>query len=435
MAADHPELAELVRDARLVVDYAARVGRLPDTALAVSAGKVEATLTKGGPSPEVYASFLAELNHTVRAIAPISLIELGSSWRPYPNTKEYAWFNRCLVLIAVALIATVAFYTQIFTLASETLGAMHDMRLSEAEEKLDQLGVFMQLHPSLTPQFARTAVAALHAARPGNDPPDAGGEDSQMRLAELLKELRAINQRKSEVEAAIFDINRTDALYPPWVAATLRTVIAALGALRGDIGGTLLTPAAASPPGQKPPLLSQEDYIQSMIQSTQDHAGGNDPGKLADTGICPPALAGPDPACVFSLTALVGLPAQVQAESAFVEYCRQLVFILGNWILPALYGLIGAIVFQMRRILSPLQPNLPPIRLLFRIALGGFAGVIVTWFWSPSVGRIAVGDAISITAFGAAFIVGYSSEIFFVLLDTSVEQVLGMIRGGLKSAG
>jgi hypothetical protein len=100
---------------------------------------------------------------------------------------------------------------------------------------------------------------------------------------------------------------------------------------------------------------------------------------------------------------------------------------LGSWFLPAAYGLVGSIVFQMRRVLNPLQPGLPPIRLVFRIALGGFAGIIVSWFWSPSAQSIAIGESLSITAFGIAFLVGYSSEIFFVLLDTMVTGLLAMI--------
>jgi len=412
----------------------------------MSVGAVEAALAENGPSAELYASFVRQLSDAIHAIGPISLLDLGSSWRPFPNAVEYPRINRWLVLLALLLIATVAFYTQAFTIASETLAALHAIPASTAQEKLDRLGAFMRTHPTIASRYAYyMQVAARPGKQKGNDTSDPGAGDLQAVLSGLLTDLRAINQQKSEVDAEMFDITSPDALIPPWIiqpyhAATWLAddIIAAFSsrtAVASDKTTASLAAGKATPSltdEKAAPLPSQQDYFSNLSNGLHRRgAGGNSP---AGNESCDVDSAVPDPACVYVLTALVGLPAQVQAESDSLEHCKRIVFILGNWILPALYGLIGVTVFQMRRILNPMQPNLPPVRLLFRIALGLFAGIIVTWFWSPSGDRIAIGEAISITAFGAAFIVGYSSEIFFVLLDTAVEQMLRFIHGTLKPA-
>lgn len=105
---------------------------------------------------------------------------------------------------------------------------------------------------------------------------------------------------------------------------------------------------------------------------------------------------------------------------------RNKVNLLVSWMLPALYGLLGACVFLMREILlgNTLRGAhgharmVDMLSLLLRVALGGLAGIIIGWFWVPSapVGAPAT-IAVSSLSFGVAFLAGFSIDSLFGMLD------------------
>lgn len=112
--------------------------------------------------------------------------------------------------------------------------------------------------------------------------------------------------------------------------------------------------------------------------------------------------------------------------SVAIYQTRLKVHLLTTWLLPSLYGLLGACVFLLRDIVfirqgpqSRYQPRMINLlSLLLRIALGGLAGIIIGWFSVP--GSFAARDAqIAITSipFGLAFLAGFSIETLFTLLD------------------
>lgn len=103
---------------------------------------------------------------------------------------------------------------------------------------------------------------------------------------------------------------------------------------------------------------------------------------------------------------------------------RNKVSLLVAWLLPGLYGLLGACVFLMRHMLLHGAVREEGVRaldvlsILLRIALGGLAGIIVGWFWVPtSVTTTSSAIAVSSVAFGVAFLAGFSIEGLFALLD------------------
>ena len=105
--------------------------------------------------------------------------------------------------------------------------------------------------------------------------------------------------------------------------------------------------------------------------------------------------------------------------SAYIFQFQQGLSALGLWILPALYGALGAVIFLMRRVLDPTLPSPTWLRFPFRIILGGFAGIILIWLWAPSATATAPSFA-SLGSFGIAFIVGYSTDVLFQGLDRLV---------------
>ena len=125
---------------------------------------------------------------------------------------------------------------------------------------------------------------------------------------------------------------------------------------------------------------------------------------------------------------------------------RTKVHLLVSWLLPGLYGLLGACVFVMRALLRTTGRGVVPgnsrdarivdmLSLLLRVSLGGLAGIIIGWFSVPTesaVGSSAI--AVSSIPFGMAFLAGYSIESLFAMLDR-LNKTLGQQDEGAGQKG
>lgn len=100
------------------------------------------------------------------------------------------------------------------------------------------------------------------------------------------------------------------------------------------------------------------------------------------------------------------------------------------WVLPFLYGLLGACVYVMRRLLFDARAAVAEnLVILLRLALGALAGVVIGWFASPStVGGIGASSAVS-WQYVLAFLAGFSIDNMFNMLD----RVNRMLSGRDKS--
>ena len=122
---------------------------------------------------------------------------------------------------------------------------------------------------------------------------------------------------------------------------------------------------------------------------------------------------------------------------------RNKVHLLVSWLLPGLYGLLGACVFVMRALLRTTGRRagagdariVDMLSLLLRVSLGGLAGIIIGWFSVPtasSAGTSAI--AVSSIPFGMAFLAGYSIESLFSMLDR-LNKTLGQQDDGAGQKG
>jgi hypothetical protein len=110
---------------------------------------------------------------------------------------------------------------------------------------------------------------------------------------------------------------------------------------------------------------------------------------------------------------------------------RNKVNLLVSWLLPGLYGLLGACVFLLRDLLivnrlskTRGDPRIVDLlSLLLRVALGGLAGIIVGWFWVPT-SPTPTSSAITVSSisFGVAFLAGFSIDSLFALLDRLLKN-------------
>jgi hypothetical protein len=88
-----------------------------------------------------------------------------------------------------------------------------------------------------------------------------------------------------------------------------------------------------------------------------------------------------------------------------------------GWLLPFLYGLLGACVYVMRRLLFDTKTAVVEnVVIVLRLALGALAGVAMGWFASPSTLPYASAPASSLP-YAFAFLAGFSIDILFTLLD------------------
>ena len=100
----------------------------------------------------------------------------------------------------------------------------------------------------------------------------------------------------------------------------------------------------------------------------------------------------------------------------------------GMWILPCLYAALGSMIFHMRLFLGAAEVKLEFSRVAHSVALAALAGMIVAWFWEPAFGRDADFVGAGFGLFTFAFIVGFSIDVFFALLDRLVAISTGAVN-------
>lgn len=104
--------------------------------------------------------------------------------------------------------------------------------------------------------------------------------------------------------------------------------------------------------------------------------------------------------------------------------------VLGNYVMPILFGLLGSIAYVLRRhydrlakhLLSPSDLRSNSIRLTLGMVIGGSIGLI---FSSSSAAQATgmLGAAATLSTAGIAFLAGYGVEAVFKFLDTVITQV------------
>ena len=104
--------------------------------------------------------------------------------------------------------------------------------------------------------------------------------------------------------------------------------------------------------------------------------------------------------------------------------------VLGNYVMPILYGLLGSMAFILRRhgdrlstqMLSPRDLPANQIRLLLGVVIGGCIGLV---FSGSSVSQTTgiLGAATTLSAAALAFLAGYGVEAVFKTLDALITHV------------
>ena len=126
---------------------------------------------------------------------------------------------------------------------------------------------------------------------------------------------------------------------------------------------------------------------------------------------------------------------QQQLQLDKIHYLSQLTFfehdlfsdsvlsVLQSYILPLLYGLLGAFIFVLRDLLREIKSLTfaydDEIRYRLRLPLGSLAGMIIGWFFKPEdAGMVA-----SLSPMALAFLMGYHVEILFAFMDKAIANL------------
>lgn len=117
---------------------------------------------------------------------------------------------------------------------------------------------------------------------------------------------------------------------------------------------------------------------------------------------------------------------EIEDNVKVIQEAKNLVLILGLYILPLLYGLLGGCALVLR-ILAEETKSLTfskssNIYFLLRIVLSAVAGLAVGLFWGD-IEKHQAGMIESLSPLFMAFIAGYSVEFFFRLIDRFIVSI------------
>jgi hypothetical protein len=386
---DVPELEQILQDARLVINYAFRVGRLPDDSLLNAVARARNAPPEDG-AKELPALVVA-LNNAVRAIAPMSLTQLRAGLSPFEprgqrRLKTAQVFFSVLTILLGALVAT---FTE--QLRREDLALKSFQQIQDAHflDKLDTLRRkvkidailsqkdsihFDEYHRSLSElrelqDRFNGAASALTTLAPGS------WWQQFQPFKFILASFGVAPPRGTEAGGGSYG-PKTDAPVPKTDAPVPKT----------DAPVDVCDPGARQAVGH---LNNYDQWVQLVVADFLD-------GLCFETQLS-----------VF----VVVMPQRVlwDIQNRMAE--------LNAWILPFLYGLLGASVYVMRDMLDPTTPTLGFAAALLRVSLGGIAGIIIGWFSAALGGRPAEAGGIALVPFSLAFVAGFSIDVLFSVLD------------------
>lgn len=107
---------------------------------------------------------------------------------------------------------------------------------------------------------------------------------------------------------------------------------------------------------------------------------------------------------------------------------RYVLHVLQRYVLPLLYGLLGAAAYVLRSLINDIQQETftsnSRVKYLLRLFLGALAGVIIGFFIIPKEMR----GLSMLSPMALAFLTGYNVEVVFALMDRLIQLASQKIR-------
>lgn len=94
-----------------------------------------------------------------------------------------------------------------------------------------------------------------------------------------------------------------------------------------------------------------------------------------------------------------------------------------GYLLPLLYGLLGAFIFVLRTLLKEVKSLTysfdSEIRYRLRLTLGALGGMIVGWFLKPEEAE----SLASLSPMAISFLMGYNVDVLFSIMDRAIDNI------------
>lgn len=382
-----------------------------------------------------------QLNAARIAVETKGIANLGSADAEASALRtevEQAWLWECAInrsgprkmtyaCVAVSLLvmflvgSLYVFYNQ----GAALLAEMQTLSAKQPDRRFGQLE--RQLMIARAELFAERVAEGTAAGCPaGTDPcptPQSNEEPidelAQEASYALLHELRDLNLSLSSLEGRKNDFQKLATSPVPglgWLWNWATTLWTKAAPSQANAAGE------SSPTGATDPKAPEgtSDVFTTNHFCAQKGATADDPAQA----IPYPKVLGMDmkaivrQACDYSLgyTSMT-----VPSVNLWALQVKSIIAPYAAWILPALFACLGAMIYFLRLLVDPTQPSPRVNRVVHRMALAALAGVIAGWFWEPAFGANSEFQAAGLGLFTFAFVIGFSIEIFFSLLDRLVD--------------
>ncbi|MDX8457638.1 hypothetical protein [Mesorhizobium humile] len=426
-----PLVSGLLADAKLVAGYG-RYGVFKDSALFAAIGDAEKLNDATASQPEV-VKLQTVLNDCSNTVPFSTLAALRTGWSPGDMSRRSALATYFLIALSVTMMIVIGKLTYVYNRGVSINTKLQEIDNNEFSARFGQSirqvwATKKQLSSATAKQASTTDLTLLKDA-----------------YYNSVDSLHSLDQRFSSLLVRAQGFMTQEAPFPLWGMQWAYCKLSASAAKAG-------APLDFSNPRQ----MAIDQFCGQQIALAQQQSGAENSQPLKQSDFdCKNNGNIQGGMQVVSATGTAGQAEDVNAdfdEATRDLQCEGVITITPNsistltlqaktlsevlspyalWILPALYGALGGIMFHMRMILNPLLPNPPLSRLIHRIALGGLAGMILAWFMAPGTKLGGEVTGIGFSLFTFAFLFGFSLDIFFAILD----QFVSMSVAGIKKFG
>jgi hypothetical protein len=397
---------ELIADARLVLEYAVRSGKLPGIALAEAIEQLEAS-----NSARSIIDLQQAMNDVVPAIAPMTLVDLRAGRNPFDrrNVRARNRWQFGLSVATLVLIAIIANYQYSVQELSSALQAYNKVTDARGSERITDLRKLVQ----------QGALAK-----------DSCQRDSYQKARHELSQLA---RQTAMAKDTLLGLSTASA-WPivDWLHGIVISKASAAvpspqtGAPIGYPGTGAVTAAGAGERADDPCAESRRSrqvpagypaWLRVVVLDTIDEF-------CFASKLSADQLTSVDP-IRGSSAAYYGKDSGVNPVAVVEQRMR----VYTGWLLPCLYGLLGACVYVMRRLLFDTRSAVVEnVVVVLRLALGALAGVAIGWFVISGATPSAFVSASSFP-YLCAFLAGFSIDILFTLIDRVSRLVIDKSQG------
>ena len=423
------DVESLVKDLQRAVRYAAKAGLLRSRDILDVVKDAESALGQQGASSVHIEALTKALNDVAQVIAPMTLADLECGRDPFSleNQRRSSRLQLVLSIFALLLMLVVGDYMDSLQKEQSAILGLQQFEILQPQLKLTTLRNMAQYEGPIS------GKSALNQA-----------------FQQKLIELRQINSRlfaaysdaltASQISmvplAGLFSQSTTG-----MQRAALPDLSASSAAGANDAGSTR---AVVSDGAGNPVRVSTLEPNDTGSKRAVSDGAGNpvSVSTLQPNDVCFADMQGE----IILTPQFNGLPAWMKPilREAFGDFCFQLnvlspagdggelnqtltqlgflstikqkVDLRTGWILPFLFGLLGATVYIMRNVANVRTPTMELFPMIMRLSLGGVAGIVIGWFTAVAGPTTEITKALSLP-FALAFLVGYGIDVLFSSLD------------------